>query len=215
METKRRRARSPAHCLSASLLTPSPRNPCSQGCADLQARSLLQPLLRTSDHRYPGHGLARDDLPGYLTYHPNWKGGLTHPAAITRSSVVDDVNPGAWGGDWSDDENPVTACWPCHGSKADLTLEPAWLAISPADPRHRLGRSFLAIPSPLDCGGLPTRPRPLVERLRLLDRYSNRSIHNVQPKLTNPALLHVLCNRPANRFNPFVISWPRRSQVLI
>lgn len=57
--------------------------------------------------------------PESFPYHPNWKAGLTHPAAITRSSVVDHVLPGAWGGDWNDDENLVTACWPCNGSKAD------------------------------------------------------------------------------------------------
>ncbi len=56
-------------------------------------------------------------------YHPNWKGGVTHPAVITRSPVVDHMNPGAWGGDWNADENLVTACWPCNASKADLSLE--------------------------------------------------------------------------------------------
>lgn len=42
---------------------------------------------------------------------------------ITRSPVVDHVDPGAWGGDWNSEENLVTACWPCNAIKADLSLE--------------------------------------------------------------------------------------------
>ena len=61
--------------------------------------------------------------PQSFPYHPNWKGGVTHPAIITRSSVIDHVNPGAWGGDWNADENLVTACWPCNAAKSDLSLE--------------------------------------------------------------------------------------------
>jgi hypothetical protein len=60
--------------------------------------------------------------PGVFPYHPNWKGGVTHPAISTRSPVVDHVVPGAHGGDWLDDANLVTACWPCNVRKADLTL---------------------------------------------------------------------------------------------
>ena len=70
--------------------------------------------------------------PASFPYHPDWKAGLTHPAAITRSPVVDHLVPGAWGGDWTDDENLVTACWPCNSSKADLTLEQlGWPPIKP------------------------------------------------------------------------------------
>jgi 5-methylcytosine-specific restriction endonuclease McrA len=56
-------------------------------------------------------------------FHPNWKGGQTHPAIISRSAVIDHVNPGAWGSDWRTRDNLVTACWPCNARKGDLSLE--------------------------------------------------------------------------------------------
>jgi hypothetical protein len=62
-------------------------------------------------------------FPDTFPYHPNWKGGLTHPAVIARCAVVDHVVPGAWGGSWGDPENLVTACWPCNARKGDLTLD--------------------------------------------------------------------------------------------
>jgi hypothetical protein len=48
---------------------------------------------------------------------------LTHPAILSRSPVLDHVVPGTAGGDWSDETNLVTACWPCNAAKADLSLE--------------------------------------------------------------------------------------------
>lgn len=64
-------------------------------------------------------GLYPDAFP----FHPNWKGGETHPAVLSRSPVVDHIIPGSAGGDWVDPENLATACWPCNGRKADFTLE--------------------------------------------------------------------------------------------
>jgi hypothetical protein len=61
--------------------------------------------------------------PESFPYHPNWKGGATHPAIPTRSAVVDHILPGAHGGHWLDDTNLATACWPCNVRKSDLTLE--------------------------------------------------------------------------------------------
>lgn len=61
--------------------------------------------------------------PGLFPYHPNWKGGQTHPAIPARSPVVDHVVPGSREGSWLDRENLVTACWPCNVRKADFTLE--------------------------------------------------------------------------------------------
>lgn len=61
--------------------------------------------------------------PETFPYHPNWKGGLTHPAVITRSPVIDHVDPVALGGSSTANDNLVTVCWPCNRSKADLTLE--------------------------------------------------------------------------------------------
>jgi hypothetical protein len=55
-------------------------------------------------------------------YHPNWKGGQTHPAVLSRAGVIDHVDPGAQGGSWLDTTNLVTACWPCNARKADLSL---------------------------------------------------------------------------------------------
>jgi 5-methylcytosine-specific restriction endonuclease McrA len=67
--------------------------------------------------------LVAELYPDQFPYHPNWKGGETHPAILSRSPVVDHVVPGSAGGDWTDEANLVTACWPCNGRKADFTLE--------------------------------------------------------------------------------------------
>src|SRR5207245_11215855 len=37
--------------------------------------------------------------PDIFPFHPNWTGGLTHPAILTRTAVVDRVHPGARRGD--------------------------------------------------------------------------------------------------------------------
>jgi len=60
--------------------------------------------------------------PDAFPFHPNWKGGLTHPAILSRSPIVDHVIPGSSGGDWRSIENMVTACWPCNSRKGDLPL---------------------------------------------------------------------------------------------
>lgn len=61
--------------------------------------------------------------PESFPFHPGWKGGLTHPAILSRSPVVDHVEPGSGGGAWSDEANLVTACWPCNAAKANLSLD--------------------------------------------------------------------------------------------
>jgi 5-methylcytosine-specific restriction endonuclease McrA len=66
-------------------------------------------------------------------YHPNWKGGETHPAVLSRTAVIDHVVPASLGGS-ADDNNLVTACWPCNARKADLSLA-------------RLGWELLPIPA--------------------------------------------------------------------
>lgn len=63
--------------------------------------------------------LYAEDFP----FHPNWKGGQTHPAFLSRSPIVDHVVPGSTGGAWLDPDNMVTACWPCNARKADFTLQ--------------------------------------------------------------------------------------------
>jgi hypothetical protein len=73
--------------------------------------------------------------PSLFPYHPNWKGGLTHPAVILISPVVDHLVPGAWGGSWSDLGNMRTACWPCNRRKADFTLvQLGWMERPVSDP---------------------------------------------------------------------------------
>ena len=65
-------------------------------------------------------------------FHSGWKVGDTHPAILSRSPVVDHIDPGATGGDWRSEGNLVTACWPCNGRKADFTLERlGWRVIEP------------------------------------------------------------------------------------
>ena len=69
--------------------------------------------------------------PESFPFHPAWKGGLTHPAILSRSPVLDHVTPGSSGGAWSDEANLVTACWPCNAAKADLTLEQIGWSVRP------------------------------------------------------------------------------------
>jgi 5-methylcytosine-specific restriction endonuclease McrA len=56
-------------------------------------------------------------------YHPNWKGGETHPAVLSRTAIIDHCDPVARGGPPADEANLVTACWPCNARKADLSLD--------------------------------------------------------------------------------------------
>jgi hypothetical protein len=72
--------------------------------------------------------------PDLFPYHPNWKGGETHPAILSRSPVVDHVVPGSAGGEWLDDANLVTACWPCNARKSDFTLEQLGWQVLEVDP---------------------------------------------------------------------------------
>jgi 5-methylcytosine-specific restriction endonuclease McrA len=79
-------------------------------------------------------GLRADVYPEIFPFTPNWKGGLTHPAVISRSPLVDHVNPGSTSGDWLNPDNLVTACNPCNSIKADLTLEQlGWTLVEPPD----------------------------------------------------------------------------------
>ena len=82
-------------------------------CRYCGGKTLFEPLLRLVGGIYP------DAFP----WHPNWRGGLTHPAIIARSAVVDHVSPGSRGGEWLGLENLVTACNPCNSIKADFDLE--------------------------------------------------------------------------------------------
>lgn len=82
--------------------------------------------------------------PDLFPFHPNWKGGETHPAILSRSPIVDHIVPGSAGGDWLDKENLVTACWPCNGRKADFTLE-------------QLGWRLLELDADADWDGLTSR----------------------------------------------------------
>jgi 5-methylcytosine-specific restriction endonuclease McrA len=73
--------------------------------------------------------------PDEFPFQPNWKGGQTRPAILSRSPVIDHVDPGATGGDWRADTNLVTACWPCNSRKADFTLSQlGWALVEPRDP---------------------------------------------------------------------------------
>ena len=72
-------------------------------CRYCGARTVPTPIMRLLARLYP------QEFP----YHPNWKGGQTHPAVISRSPVIDHVVPGSLGGSWTNEKNLVTACWPC------------------------------------------------------------------------------------------------------
>lgn len=72
---------------------------------------------------YPVMPLLGVIFPDYFPYHSNWKGGQTHPAVVACTAVADHMTPGSLGGDWLEESNLVTACWPCNARKGDLTLE--------------------------------------------------------------------------------------------
>jgi hypothetical protein len=72
-------------------------------------------------------------FPEHFPYNSNWKGGLTHPAVVACSQVIDHVEPGSHGGAWADESNMVIACWPCNSRKGDLTLEQLQWKLRPID----------------------------------------------------------------------------------
>ena len=60
-------------------------------------------------------------FPDEFPYHPNWKGGRTHPAIALRSASLDHVVAWTLGGR-NDPENLACACWICNRVKGELTL---------------------------------------------------------------------------------------------
>lgn len=93
-------------------------------CRYCHARTIAPPVLRFLSEIYP------EEFP----YHPNWRAGQVHPAYLLVSTSLDHVDPGGRGGSWLDQENLVTACWPCNTGKADLRLEEVgWTLLSEAD----------------------------------------------------------------------------------
>lgn len=66
--------------------------------------------------------LVSEVFPDDFPYHPNWKGGQTHPAITSRSATLDHVVAWSLGGT-NVPENLACACWICNRIKGDLTLE--------------------------------------------------------------------------------------------
>lgn len=54
--------------------------------------------------------------PTEFPFHLNWKTSVTHPAYWTISASIEHVVAGTSGGDWLDESNLVTACWPLKPS---------------------------------------------------------------------------------------------------
>ncbi len=95
-------------------------------CRYCRAKTIAPPVLRFLSEIYP------DEFP----YHPNWKAGQVHPAYLLVSTSLDHVDPGGRGGSWLDQDNLVTACWPCNTGKADLRLaEVGWTLLSEGEVR--------------------------------------------------------------------------------
>lgn len=88
-------------------------------------------------------------FPEDFPYHPNWKGGQTHPAITSRSATLDHVLAWTLGGR-NDRENLVCACWVCNRVKGDPTI-------------GQLGWELLPIPSETDWDGLTRYYRRLWE----------------------------------------------------
>ena len=97
--------------------------------------------------------------PQSFPFHPNWKGGATHPAINTRSPVIYPVYPGAWGGDWNADDNLVTARWPCNANKADSFLEQLGWPRARRARRDGLVWAHRPLPSALGGSGEPNHWR--------------------------------------------------------
>ena len=79
--------------------------------------------------------LVSEIFPDAFPYHPNWKGGQTHPAITSRSATLDHLLAWTLGGT-NDPENLVCACWICNRVKGDLTLDQLGWELRPisADP---------------------------------------------------------------------------------
>lgn len=92
-------------------------------CRYCGGKTVLGPIMELLGSLYP------DVFP----FHPNWKGGQTHPAVISRSPEIDHVEPVSLGGLNSED-NLVTACAPCNTIKSDFTLEVLGWEVKPIEP---------------------------------------------------------------------------------
>ena len=79
--------------------------------------------------RYCGRRLVLSDVlallgridPVRFLWHRNWKTGSIHPTFPVTIPTVDHKVPVVLGGT-DDDDNLVTACWPCNQRKGDLPL---------------------------------------------------------------------------------------------
>jgi 5-methylcytosine-specific restriction endonuclease McrA len=91
-------------------------------CRYCGQRVILTALLRLVARLYPRQ----------FPYHRNWKADSTHPAFISRSATLDHIEPVARGGDPTDLNNLVTACWNCNRRKGDLDLHDlGWTLVRP------------------------------------------------------------------------------------
>ncbi len=82
-------------------------------CRYCGVKTIAAPVLRFLSEIYPKE----------FPYHANWKSGEIHESWLVLSTSLDHVVPGARGGDWTNPDNLVAACWACNASKADLLLE--------------------------------------------------------------------------------------------
>lgn len=108
-------------------------------CRYCGARVIPTQIMRLVAHFFP------DDFP----YHPNWKGGETHPAILSRSPTLDHVVPWVAGGS-NDAANLACACWICNRVKGELSLE-------------QLDWQLLPVPRNTTWDGLTRFYRPLWE----------------------------------------------------
>jgi HNH endonuclease len=113
-------------------------------CRYCGGKTILEPLMALLGLIYP-------DL---FPWHPNWRGGLTHPAVVSRSAIVDHVEPVAQGGQGLVLKNLVTACNPCNSIKSDFSLEQLGWELQPIT--RDAGTDLPA--STLACGELPGNP---------------------------------------------------------
>jgi len=82
-------------------------------CRKYGGKVILTPVMRLISKGF------LDEFP----YQQDWKADATHPAFITRSATLDQVEPIALGGDPVAEANLATACWGCNHRKGDLGLD--------------------------------------------------------------------------------------------
>ena len=115
-------------------------------CRYCGIRTIFTPVLRAISDIHP------EDFP----YDPNWRAQFTHPAYPLLSATCDHYVPITRGGDPLDEDNLVTACWPCNSGKSDYLADEVGFTRAP--PRQSTWDGLTGIyPKLCDVSGVDER----------------------------------------------------------